>query len=132
MLQTENSQKRKLFDVFLPPLLTNENQKLKNQKQDYNKCFSNENLNFNYHDFKNSLSIQNSINDASLGHKDKSKNKDSNYFILSNYENKKKNNKNVNKKSVSIKRAQINIIKSRDKKMKLFQKKKKEEDYDEY
>ena len=128
VLKTENTQRRKQFDVFLPPLSMTEDRNITNQKQNNNECFSNENFKINYHCFKNSLSIPNSINDASLGHRDKSINKNSNNLVLSNYE--KCSKKNINKKSgtINIKRAQINIIKNRSKKMRLILKRKNEED----
>ena len=120
ILQTEISPKRKQFNVFLPPLLTSENNK-KNYKIK-NKKESSKNEKLNYHFFKNYISIANSINDASLGHKDKKNNN----IILSNIEDRR--NLNKKSKSINIKRAQINIIKNRDIKMKLILKKKNEEE----
>ena len=82
-------------------------------------------MKIDYHFFKHSLSIANSINDASLGHKDKN-NLDK--MILSNLDYNKLNKYTKKSKSINIKKAQINIIKNRSKKIKLFLQKKNDED----
>ena len=121
ILKTENSQKRKQFNVFLPPLLPGENNKNNHKIKNLKESSKNEKL--NYHFCKNYISIANSINDgASLGHKDKKNNN----LILSNIDD--MNNLYKKSKSINIKRAQINIIKNRDIKMQLILKKKNEEE----
>ena len=126
ILKTENPQ-RKQFNVFLPPLSTNEN-KSKNESSKI------ENLKINYHFFKHSISIANSINDVSLGHKDNIFSSDNSEDLgLSNIDKKKSKDYNKKSRSINIKRAQINIIKNRSIKRKKVMKKKKEENsfYDE-
>ena len=106
VLKTENNQREKPFDVYLPPLL--QLQKNKNSDDINDKIISHiKNLKINYHFFKHSLSITNSINDASLGHKDKN---NLNKIILSNLDDEQKINNFAKKsKSINIKKAQINI-----------------------
>ena len=121
VLKTENSIKKKLYDVFLPPLLTAENIKNKEESDKIEK------FKINYHLKKHSLSIENSINDISLGHKSKNSLNNNNMF-LSNLNEKKSNNYQKKSKSINIKRAQINIIKNRSKIIKKVLQKKNEED----
>ena len=125
IIKTENNQKEKPFEVYLPPLL--QLQKNKNN-DDINDTKINhiKNMKINYHFFKHSLSIANSINDASLGHKDKN---NLNKILLSNLDEHKLNNFTKKSKSINIKKAQINIIKSRSKKRKLVLQKKNEDSF---
>ena len=123
ILKTETPQKKQ-FNVFLPPLSTLEN-KIKNQNQ--KESSKNEKLKINFHLFKHSISIANSINDASLGHKDNFYVNNLNNLGLSNIENKKSNDFCKKARSINVKRAQINIIKNRSIKMKQIMKKFNEE-----
>ena len=123
-LKTEPTHKRRPFNVYLPPLLTQESKDNHNQRDNSN---GKENAKINYNFFRNYVSIVNSINDASLGHKDKDNLNDNN-LKLSNLETKKLSDLTKKSKSINIKRAQINIIKNRSKKLKLVLKKKNEED----
>ena len=122
-IKTEASNKKIPFDVFLPPLLKQKDKKNNNQKDNSNEK---ENVKINYHYFKNYVSIPNSINDASLGHKDKDNL--NNNLKLSNLEEKKFNDLTKKSKSINIKKVQINRIKNRSKKFKLILQKKNEED----
>ena len=123
ILKTETPQKKQ-FNVFLPPLSTIENKK---KNQNHNELFKNEKLKINFHLFKHSISIANSINDASLGHRDNFYASNLNNFGLSNIENKKSNDFYKKARSINIKRAQINIIKNRSIKTKQILKKFNEE-----
>ena len=126
VIKTENNQKEKPFNVFLPPLLTlKKNKNQNNNEIDKKNLYQNKNMKIDYHFFKHSLSIANSINDASLGHKDKN-NLDK--MILSNLDYNKLNKYTKKSKSINIKKAQINIIKNRSKKIKLVLQKKNDED----
>ena len=126
-LKTEPTHKRGLFNVFLPPLLSQESNKDNNDQNDISNSNDDENVKINYHFFKNYASITNSINNASLGHKDKD-NLNNNNLKLSNLGEKKFNDLTRKAKSINIKNAQINIIKNRNKKFKLLLQKKSEED----
>ena len=126
VIKTENNQKEKPFNIFLPPLLTlKKNKNQNNNENDKKNLYQNKNMKIDYHFFKHSLSIANSINDASLGHKDKN-NLDK--MILSNLDYNKLNKYTKKSKSINIKKAQINIIKNRSKKIKLVLQKKNDED----
>ena len=126
VIKTENNQKEKPFNVFLPPLLTlKKNKNQNNNEIDKKNLYQNKNMKIDYHFFKHSLSIANSINDASLGHKDKN-NLDK--MILSNLDYNKLNKYTKKSKYINIKKAQINIIKNRSKKIKLVLQKKNDED----
>ena len=126
VIKTENNQKEKPFNVFLPPLLTlKKNKNQNNNESDKKNLYQNKNMKIDYHFFRHSLSIANSINDASLGHKDKN-NLDK--MILSNLDYNKLNKYTKKSKSINIKKAQINIIKNRSKKIKLVLQKKNDED----
>ena len=125
VLKTDNnSNKKKLCDVFLPPLLTSLNFKNKGKKKDE---YQNENNKLNYHLLRHCLSIENSINDTSLGHKNKSNGK-RNELFLSNIFEKKSNFFQKKPKSMNIKKAQINIIKNRGKIIKKVLQKKREDE----
>ena len=126
VIKTEDNQKEKPFNIFLPPLLTlKKNKNQNNNENDKKNLYQNKNMKIDYHFFKHSLSIANSINDASLGHKDKN-NLDK--MILSNLDYNKLNKYTKKSKSINIKKAQINIIKNRSKKIKLVLQKKNDED----
>jgi len=126
IIKTKNNQKEKPFNVFLPPLLTlKKNKNQNNNESDKKNLYQNKNMKIDYHFFRHSLSIANSINDASLGHKDKN-NLDK--MILSNLDYNKLNKYTKKSKSINIKKAQINIIKNRSKKIKLVLQKKNDED----
>ena len=126
VIKTEDKQKEKPFNIFLPPLLIlKKNKNQNNNENDKKNLYQNKNMKIDYHFFKHSLSIANSINDASLGHKDKN-NLDK--MILSNLDYNKLNKYTKKSKSINIKKAQINIIKNRSKKIKLVLQKKNDED----
>ena len=120
-LNNDSSPKKKPFDIFLPPLLKQKKNKNNNKKINQNE---NENVKINYHCFKNYISIPNSINDASLGHRDK----DNAKLKLSNLEEKIFNGLTKKSKSINIKNVQINKLKNRSKRYKLILQKKNEED----
>ena len=133
-LKTENSEKRKLFDVFLPPLLTEENTKKLNKTKDEKETIKSRTINNNIIN-KQSLSVASSINDTIFRNKyrrfwEKYKNKKNN-FPLSNFneiKNKDLSSK-TKSKSMDIKKAQINILKNRNQKRKLILKQKNDEEF---
>ena len=109
--------KNKILDIFLPPLLD----KTENSKKEPKSLKININI-------KNSIirhvfETANSINSVSLGHKDKNNN---DKLCLTNY-NFKEQKKS---KSVNIKKAQILLLKNRDKKAKLIAKRRNESKLD--
>ena len=133
-LKTENSEKRKLFDVFLPPLLTEENTKKLNKTKDEKETIKSRAINNNQIN-KQSLSVTSSINDTIIRNKyrrfwEKYKN-NKNIFPLSNF-NEIKNkglSSKTKSKSMDIKKAQIIKLKNRNQKRKLILKQKNDEDF---
>ena len=135
LLKTENSEKRKLFDVFLPPLLTEENTKKLNKTKDEKEIINSQTINNNNYINKQSLSVANSINDTIFRKKyrrfwENYKNNNTN-FPLSNFnEIKNKDSSSKTKsKSMDIKIAQITILKNRNQKRKLILKQKNDEEF---
>ena len=133
-LKTENSEKRKLFDVFLPPLLTEENGKKLNKTKDEKEAIKSQTINNNNFTNKQSLSVASSINDIIFRNKYRrfwENYKKNNNIHLSNFDEIK--NKDLSSKtkskSMDIKKAQITILKNRNQKRKLILKQKNDEEF---
>ena len=133
-LKTENSEKRKLFDVFLPPLLTEENGKKLNKTKDEKETIKSQTINNNNFTNKPSLSVASSINDIIFRNKYRrfwENYKNNNNIHLSNFDEIK--NKDLSSKtkskSIDIKKAQITILKNRNQKRKLILKQKNDEEF---
>ena len=136
-LKTENSEKRKLFDVFLPPLLTEENTKKLNKTKDEKELIKTQTVN-NSNNFinKQPLSVASSINETIFRNKyrrfwENYKNNNNNNIQLSNF-NEIKNKDSFSKtksKSMDIKKAQIAILKNRNQKRKLILKQRNDEEF---
>ena len=121
ILKTENSSQVKLFDVFLPPILSQKKVKRLNESKEdkdsnkFVKCRI----------FKHSLSDVSYINDISLEKEKKNiKNKKYNLFF-SNFTEQKINDISKNLKSIRI--AQLDIIKNRNQRNNLLNKSHEEE-----
>ena len=97
--------KNKILDIFLPPLSKNINFRESN--------IDNQTKNINRHLTRYALYTINSINNISLGHTDEN---NIDKKLLSNFNFKK----STKSKSINIKRAQILLLKNRDKKAKLI------------
>lgn len=109
--------KNKILDIFLPPLLD----KTENSKKEPKSLKIN--INIKNSIIRHAFETANSINSVSLGHKDKNNN---DKLCLTNY-----NFKDQKKsKSVNIKKAQILLLKNRDKKAKLIAKRRNESKLD--
>ena len=109
-------QKFLLKNVFLPPLINKKETINKKMKESENK--SNKNL------FKYPLSVNDSINDVSIGNKEKINKDDINNLILSNKSDEIKTQKYNSKNTIDLKKVQIKILKnSRDKLKKLWENK---------
>ena len=117
--KNKNEMKKQILNIFLPPLIENE-KKLRHKVEHRN--FSNNKDSTNINITKHALETINSINNTYLGHKDKNNLEE---LILTNFN--LKNSKNSKKsKSIDIKKAQILLLKKRDKKAKLILQKKNE------
>ena len=111
--------KNKILDIFLPPLLD----KTENSKKEPKSLKIN--INIKNSIIRHAFETANSINSVSLGHKDKNNN---DKLCLTNY-----NFKDQKKsKSVNIKKAQILLLKNRDKKAKLIAKRRNESKLDDF
>ena len=107
--------KNKILDIFLPPLL----EKTENSKKESKSI----KINIKNNVIRYAFETANGINNISLGHKDKNNNDN---LCLTNY-----NFKDQKKsKSVNIKKAQILLLKNRDKKAKLIAKRRNESELD--
>ena len=104
-LKMKNQMKNKILDIFLPPLSKNINFRESN--------IDNQTKNINRHLTRYALYTINSINNISLGHTDEN---NIDKKLLSNFNFKK----STKSKSINIKRAQILLLKNRDKKAKLI------------
>ena len=115
----KNEIKNQILDIFLPPLIENQ-KKMRNKIEHRN--FSNIKDNNNTTVTRHALETINSINNTFLGHKDKN-NMDE--LLLTNFDF-KKSKKSKKSKSIDIKKAQILLLKNRNKKAKLILQKKNE------
>ena len=107
--------KNKILDVFLPPLL--------DKKENSRKESKSLKINLKNSVIRHTFETINSINSVSLGHKDKNNLDEP---CLTNYNFKK----TKDSKSLDIKKAQILLLKTRDKKAKLIAKKRNELELD--
>lgn len=133
-LKTENSAKRKLFDVFLPPLLTEENSKKLNKTKDEKELIKSQTSNNNNYINKQSLSVASSISETIFRNKYRrfwENYKNNNNIHLSNFNEikRKESSSKAKSKSMDIKKAQITILKSRNQKRKLILKLKNDEEF---
>ena len=104
-IKMKNQMKNKILDIFLPPLSKNINFRESN--------IDNQTKNINRHLTRYALYTINSINNISLGHTDEN-NIDKKLLSKFNFK------KSTKSKSINIKRAQILLLKNRDKKAKLI------------
>ena len=109
--------KNKILDVFLPPLL--------DKKENSRKESKSLKINLKNSVIRHTFETINSINSVSLGHKDKNNLDEP---CLTNYNFKK----TKDSKSLDIKKAQILLLKTRDKKAKLMAKRRNESGLDYY
>ena len=113
--KSKEETKNKILEIFLPPLL-------KKTEKSINKTI-NRKIDIKNNFIRHALETTNSINSVSLGHRDKNS-LDKQYLTNYNFKKSKKS------KSLNIKKAQILLLKNRDKKAKLIAKKRNELELD--
>ena len=113
-LKSNNEVNNKILEIFLPPL------KSKDETSKPKVLFRNTII--NNKNMRHALETTNSINDVSLGHKERS---NFDEHLLTNYDIKK----SKKSKSIDVKKAQILLLKNRDKKAKLILQKKNDSEF---